>query len=86
MHLLVALLLLLALSVRADPLPGRSDARFRAALATWLADDDAAALPALAGLAAEGNRAAQVLVALIDRTPTAQGPWLTRRPRGSGWR
>ena len=64
----------------APPLPGRSpvrtDPRFAAALQAWLADDEANALPAFAALAAEDNRAAQVLLALIDRVPVYQGPWL----------
>ena len=70
-----------------SPIAGQADPRFQAALAAWLADDEPAALPELAALAAEGNRAAQVLLALIDRVPAYQGPWLVeRRPRGSGWR
>ena len=52
-----------------------------AALDLWLADDEAQALPALAALAAEGSRAAQVLLALIDTTPSLQGPWLGRASR-----
>jgi hypothetical protein len=60
---------------------GQDDPRFAAALALWLDDDEAAALPALSALAAEGNRAAQILVALIDANPPVQGPWLVRRPR-----
>jgi hypothetical protein len=60
---------------------GQDDPRFAAALALWLDDDEAEALPALAALAAEGNRAAQMLLALIDANPPVQGPWLVRRPR-----
>jgi hypothetical protein len=60
---------------------GQGDPRFVAALALWLGDDEAEALPALAALAAEDNRAAQVLLALIDANPPVQGPWLVRRPR-----
>jgi hypothetical protein len=56
--------------------PGQDDPRFEAAVATWLADDEAAALPALAGLAADGNIAAQVLLALIDARRDLEGPWL----------
>ena len=66
---------------RAEPIAGQSDPGFTAALTIWLADDEADALPALATLAAEGNRAAQVLLGLIDRTPPVQGPWLAARPR-----
>ena len=61
---------------RAEPVAGQDDPAFAAALTLWLADDEAEALPALATLAADGNRAAQVLVALIDRVPDYQGPWL----------
>jgi hypothetical protein len=39
-------------------------ARFRAVLDLCLGEDDATALPELAVLAAEGNRAAQILLAL----------------------
>jgi hypothetical protein len=74
--LLCACLLALAAAVRAEPVAGQRDPRFEAALELWLADDEATALPQLAALAAEGNRAAQVLVALIDRVPEYQGPWL----------
>jgi hypothetical protein len=82
MHLLLALALLLAAPpARADPVAGSDAPRFRAAVTLWLADDEAEALPALAGLAAEGNRAAQILLALVDRMPPLQGPWLATRPR-----
>jgi hypothetical protein len=66
---------------RAEPLSGQDDPRFQAALALWLADDEATALPELAALAAEGNRAAEVLVARIDVTPQLRGPWLVARSK-----
>jgi hypothetical protein len=65
----------------AAPIRGQDDPRFAAALALWLADDEAASLPALAALAAGGNRAAQVLLALVDAAPPLQGPWLAGLPR-----
>jgi hypothetical protein len=68
-------------SARAEPVPGAGDAAFSAALADWLADDDEAALPALAALAADGNRAARILVSLIDRMPHAHGRWIAGRTR-----
>ena len=68
-------------AARAAELRGQDDPRFRAALALWLADDDETALPELAALAAEGNRAAQVMLAQIDATPWFQGPWLVGLPR-----
>ena len=55
-------------------LAGQDDPRFVGALDLWLADDEAEALPALAALAAQGNRAAQVLLALIDANLPYQGP------------
>jgi hypothetical protein len=79
--ILVGFLLALAPFAVAGPIAGQDDPRFQAALEAWLADDEPVALPALAGLAAEGNRAAQVLLALIDRVPTYQGPWLVRLGR-----
>jgi len=65
----------------AAAIAGQDDPRFVAALELWLADDEAEALPALAALAGEGNRAAQVLLALIEATPPLQGPWLVRLTR-----
>jgi hypothetical protein len=81
--LLVISLLALTAPVRAEPVSGQTDPRYAAAVADWLADDEPGALPELAALAAEGNRAAQVLLALIDRMPTTQGPWLVRQDRRS---
>jgi hypothetical protein len=70
-------------ATRADPIAGQGDPRFVAALTLWLADDEVRSLPALAALAADGNRAAQILLGLIDRTPPVQGPWLATRPRAA---
>jgi hypothetical protein len=61
--------------------PGADDPSFEATLRHWLDDDEATALPALAALARDGNRAAQVLLALIDIAPPYQGPWLVGLPR-----
>ncbi len=66
---------------RAGTIAGQDDARFAEALELWLADDEQTALPALAALAGEGNRAAQVLLSIIDGTAVYQGPWLVRLPR-----
>lgn len=61
---------------------GQDDPAFQAAVALWLADsDELAALGDLAGLAQAGNRAAQVLLALIDKGPGLQGPDLSGLPR-----
>jgi hypothetical protein len=74
--LLVSCFLILAPFAIAEPIAGQDDPRFQVALEAWLADDEPVALPALADLAAADNRAAQVLLALIDREPVYQGPWL----------
>lgn len=80
---MVAVLVLLCSSfgLAAAAIPGREAPAFEAALEQWLADDEAGSLPELARLASEGNAAAQMMLALIDRTPSLQGPWLARLPR-----
>lgn len=81
---LVLVSLLLAFgagAARAAEPRGQDDPRFQSALALWLADDEETALPELATLSAGGNRAAQVLLAQIDVTPSFQGPWLAGLPR-----
>ncbi len=65
----------------AAEIAGQRASGYQDAVAQWLADDEAAALPALAREAEGGNVAAQILLALIDRTPSLQGPWLSRLPR-----
>ncbi|MGY6410231.1 MAG: hypothetical protein ACXIUV_04290 [Alkalilacustris sp.] len=60
---------------------GQRQADFEAAVDQWLQEDEAQALPALARQAEGGNTAAQMLLALIDRSPALQGPWLSRRTR-----
>jgi hypothetical protein len=77
----VALLALPALAGTGTPIAGATDPAFVAARAAWLADDEAAALAALAGLAQSGNAAARLLLGLIDRFPELQGPWLSKLPR-----
>jgi len=76
-----ALVLIAALLPAAAEIPGQGAAGFRTAVTLWLADDEAAALPELAQLAAGGNTSAQMMLALIDKTPALQGPWLARLPR-----
>jgi hypothetical protein len=81
---LVVVLLLSSLTFEgalADGIRGQDDPQFQASLELWLNDDDAVALPQLAALAAEGNRAAQVLLGLIDLAPPLQGPWVAALPR-----
>lgn len=65
----------------ASDVPGQNDTVFTTALDRWLEDDEAAALPELAALARGGNTAAQMMLALIDKSPPLQGPWLARLPR-----
>ena len=77
----LGLLLMASGLASASEVPGQSEAAFEAAVADWLADDEAAALPAFAALAEQGNAAAQMLLALIDKTPALQGPWLSGLPR-----
>lgn len=76
---------MLATAVLAGPalarLPGSADPAFEQALALWLADDEAEALPMLAALAQGGNTAARLLLAVIDKSASLQGPWLAHRPR-----
>ena len=78
---LVLGLLLVGQMATADPIGGQSDPAFQAALSQWLEADEAAAIPALGRLAQDGNRAAQVLLGLIDTTPRYQGPWIFALPR-----
>jgi hypothetical protein len=78
----IALLILtLGTTARAGEVRGQDDPRFQSAFALWLEDDDETALPELAALAGEGNRAAQVMLAKIDIMPEIQGPWLAGLPR-----
>lgn len=71
----------LAPLVNAETLPGQDDPAFEAALALWLADDEAEALPRLADLAQAGNGSARLLLGLIDKTTALQGPWLALLPK-----
>lgn len=91
---LAATLVLCATPVAA--LDGADEPDFEVALRAWLADNDAAALPAFAELAAEGNQAARILLSLIDRMPHLHAEWMTgltraerrslmRAPDGRSW-
>jgi len=62
-------------------LPGEDDPVFQTALKLWLRDDEKESLPALAGLARNGNTAGRLLLAMIDKTPELQGPWLALLPK-----
>lgn len=78
-------LALIGAAAASDPprLPGADDPAFVSALALWLSDDEATALPALADLAAGGNVAARLLLGQIDKTPALQGPFLAQLPRAA---
>lgn len=78
-------LLAAALPLRAQPAPppGAEAEPLQAALAAWLSDDESRALPVLAELAAGGNAAARLMLALIDTTPALQGPFLSLQPRAA---
>lgn len=78
----LAAALLMAGPARSDPVVGQADPAFTDALELWLAGEEDAALPQLAGLAQDDNRAAQILLGLIDTTPALQGDWLMDLPRG----
>ncbi len=82
-HVIFAALMALAmgLPLRAEPVAGQDDPAFARALEVWLAGDEAAALPQLAVLAQDQNRAAQILLGLIDTTPALQGEWLMTQTR-----
>lgn len=64
-----------------DVIPGADTPAFTEALSLWLADHEQPGLQAMSALAAEGNRAAQILLGLIEKTPALQGPWLASLPR-----
>jgi hypothetical protein len=64
-----------------SPVPGADEAAFRSARTALLSGDEEAALPVLASLAQGGNQAARILLALIDKSPELQGPWLSSRSR-----
>jgi len=65
----------------ADAITGADAPAFSEALALWLDDNEDTGLQALSALAVADNRAAQILLGLIDKTPPLQGPWLASLPR-----
>lgn len=69
-----------SMAAQATPLAGQNDPAFQAALQAWLADNEADAIPQLAELAQQGQAAAQILLAIIDKAPEMQGPWLSMLP------
>lgn len=79
--LCLSLAVLVHAATPAQAIGGLDAPDFDAARAAWLADHEETALPALSQLARNGNTAAQMLIALIDKTPALQGPWLSSRSR-----
>lgn len=77
------LTLIIAPAAQAQTLSGAEDAAFQTALSAWLSSDEASALPDFATLATEGHTAAQLLLAVIDKTPSFQGPWLHHLDRAA---
>jgi len=75
-------LILVLLGILWLALPARSevarptDPEVQAAIGDWLSGNETEALPALAGMAGQGNTAAQLLLAQIDSFPALQGDWL----------
>ncbi len=79
---LVALLVLPLPSVAGGAfLPGGDAPALVAAVDRWLESEEEDALRELAALARNGNPAARLLLAIIDKTPALQGPWLAHLPR-----
>lgn len=70
---LLLLLLVVALPLRAE-VPGQGDPAFSAALESWLKGEDAAALPAFAALAREGNAAAQLFLGQVEAATHLHAP------------
>lgn len=75
---------LFALSPVASPAEspeGASDPAFREAVDIWLSNDDATSLPMLAGLARDGNVAAQILLGQIEPEQRLHSPWVATLDR-----
>jgi hypothetical protein len=62
--------------ILAQSIPGQADLAYNFALAQWLDDNEEQALPALASLARKGNSAARILLGMVDKHTSLQGPWL----------
>jgi hypothetical protein len=62
-------------------IPGADAPELAAAIDLWLESGEDVALIAFAELARDGNDAARLLLATIDKTPSLQGPWLANLAR-----
>lgn len=60
---------------------GQDAPEFTAAVEAWLQGREETALENLSALAADGNAAAQILLAILDVTPAYQGDFLSGLPR-----
>ena len=60
---------------------GADDRAFQGAVEIWLSDDDATSLPALARLAQNGKRAAQILLGQIELHEVKPSRWLAALSR-----
>lgn len=76
---IAALTILIGVPLASAQPAGHEAPTFKQAVQAWLDDDDQTALPALAKLAREDNRAAQVLLGRIATRP--MGPWLVAMGR-----
>ena len=65
----------------AADLPGIASSEMQRALNDWLSGAEEEAITNLSQLARNGNAAAMLMLALIDKTPALQGPWLSYKPR-----
>ncbi len=73
--------LLIPQTALAQTIPGQTSPQFTQALTDWLADKDEASLPVFATLARDGNAAARLMLGVIDKDASMQGPWLILQDR-----
>lgn len=69
-----------SLAALATPISGQNDPAFQGAVTAWLEDDEETAIRKLSEMAARGHAASQILLAIIDKAPELQGPWLSMLP------
>lgn len=64
-----------------DMIPGADAPELKFAIHRWLQNDEEFAFSAFAALARNGNQAARLMLGVIDKTPSLQGPWLAHLSR-----
>lgn len=69
-----------SIAALATPISGQNDPAFQGAVAVWLEDDEETAIRKLSEMATRGHAASQILLAIIDKAPELQGPWLSMLP------